>query len=49
MVERKVFPGYVLVKMVLNDDTHYMIRSIRGASPGSWELPPTPSPSPTVR
>ena len=30
IVERKVFPGYVLVKMVLNDDTHYMIRSIRG-------------------
>ena len=32
IVERKVFPGYVLVKMVLNDDTHYMIRSIRGVT-----------------
>ena len=32
VVERKVFPGYVLVKMVLNDDTHYMIRSIRGVT-----------------
>ena len=32
IVERKVFPGYVLVKMILNDDTHYMIRSIRGVT-----------------
>ena len=31
-VERKVFPGYVLVKMVLTDDTWHLIRNIRGAT-----------------
>ena len=28
-VERKVFPGYVLVKMVLTDDTWHLVRNIR--------------------
>lgn len=31
-VERKVFPGYVLVKMVMNDDTWYVVRNIRGCT-----------------
>ncbi|MDH5642791.1 MAG: transcription termination/antitermination protein NusG [Gemmatimonadota bacterium] len=29
-VERKVFPGYVLVEMVLNQDTMHVINSIQG-------------------
>ena len=29
-VERKVFPGYVLIKMILTDDTWHLIRNIRG-------------------
>ena len=31
-VERKVFPGYVLLKMVLTDDTWHLIRNIRGVT-----------------
>ena len=31
-VERKVFPGYVLVKMVMNDDTWYVVRNTRGCT-----------------
>ena len=31
-VERKVFHGYVLVKMVLTDDTWHLVRNIRGAT-----------------
>ncbi len=31
-VERKVFPGYVLVKMVLTDETWHVIRNIRGVT-----------------
>ena len=31
-VERKVFPGYVLVKMVMNDETWHIIRNIRGVT-----------------
>ena len=31
-VERKVFPGYVLVKMVLTDDSWHLIHSVRGAT-----------------
>ena len=30
--ERKVYPGYVLVKMVYSDDTWHVIRNIRGVS-----------------
>ena len=29
-VERKVFPGYVLVKMVMTDETWHLVRNIRG-------------------
>lgn len=31
-VERKVFPGYVLVKMVLDDESWHVIRNIRGVT-----------------
>ena len=31
-VERKVFPGYVLVKMVMTDSTWHLIRNIRGVT-----------------
>ncbi|MCD7730074.1 MAG: transcription termination/antitermination protein NusG [Oscillospiraceae bacterium] len=31
-VERKIFPGYVLVKMVLNDDSWYVVRNTRGVT-----------------
>ncbi len=38
-VQRKIFPSYVLVKMVMNDDTWYVVRNIRGVTgfvgPGS--------------
>ena len=31
-VERKVFPGYVLVKMVMTDETWHLLRNIRGVT-----------------
>ena len=31
-VERKVFPGYVLVKMVMNDETWHLVRNVRGVT-----------------
>lgn len=31
-IERKVFPGYVLVKMILNDETWHIIRNIHGVT-----------------
>ena len=31
-VERKIFPGYVLVKMILTDETWYVIPNIRGVT-----------------
>ncbi len=30
--ERKVFPGYVLVKMVMTDETWYIVRNIQGVT-----------------
>ena len=45
MVERKLFPGYVLVKMVMNDDTWYVVRNTRGCTgfvgPASKPVPLT--------
>ncbi|MEG0770377.1 MAG: transcription termination/antitermination protein NusG [Clostridia bacterium] len=42
-IVRKVFPGYVLIKMVMNDDTWYVVRNIRGVTgfvgPGSKPVP----------
>ena len=47
MVEHKLFPGYVLVKMVMNDDTWYVVRNTRGVTgfvgPGSKPVPLTPA------
>ncbi len=44
-VERKVFPGYVLVKMILTDDSWYVVRNIRGVTgfvgPASKPIPLT--------
>ncbi len=31
-VERKLFPSYVFVKMILTDDTWYVVRNIRGVT-----------------
>lgn len=31
-VERKVFPGYVLVKMILTDETWHVVRNSRGVT-----------------
>lgn len=31
-VERKVFPGYVLVKMVMTDESWYVVRNTRGCT-----------------
>ena len=31
-VERKVFPGYVLIKMVMTDEVWHLIRNIRGVT-----------------
>lgn len=32
IVERKKFPGYVLVKMVMTEETWYVVRNIRGCT-----------------
>ena len=44
-VERKIFPGYVFVKMVYTDETWYVVRNIRGCTgfvgPGSKPVPLT--------
>ena len=44
-VERKVFPCYVLVKMILTDDSWYVVRNVRGCTgfvgPGSKPIPLT--------
>ena len=44
-VERKIFPGYVLVKMVMTDDSWYVVRNTRGVTgfvgPESMPLPLT--------
>ena len=31
-VERKVFPGYVLVKMIMTDESWHLVRNVRGAT-----------------
>ncbi len=32
IVERKVFPGYVLVKMVMTDESWHLVRNVRGVT-----------------
>ena len=42
-VERKTYPGYVMVKMVMNDETWHVVRNVRGVTsfvgPGSKPVP----------
>ena len=44
-VQRKMFPGYVLLNMFMNDDTWYVVRNTRGVTgfvgPGSKPVPLT--------
>ena len=46
-VQKKMFPGYVLINMVMNDDTWYVVRNTRGVTgfvgPGSKPVPLTPT------
>lgn len=46
-VLRKLFPGYVLINMIMNDDTWYVVRNTRGVTgfvgPGSKPVPLTPA------
>ena len=41
--DKKMFPGYVLIHMVMNDDTWYVVRNTRGVTgfvgPGSKPVP----------
>ncbi|WP_434310284.1 transcription termination/antitermination protein NusG [Hominifimenecus sp. rT4P-3] len=45
-VQKKMFPGYVLINMVMNDDTWYVVRNTRGVTgfvgPGSKPVPLSP-------
>ena len=45
VVQKKLFPGYVLINMVMNDDTWYVVRNTRGVTgfvgPGSKPVPLT--------
>ena len=42
-VQRKLYPGYVMVKMFLTDETWYVVRNTRGVTgfvgPGSKPIP----------
>lgn len=44
-VEKKMFPGYVLINMVMNDETWFVVRNTRGVTgfvgPGSKPVPLT--------
>ena len=44
-VSKKLFPGYVLINMVMNDETWYIVRNTRGVTgfvgPGSKPVPLT--------
>lgn len=44
-VERKIFPGYVLVKMIMTDESWYIVRNTRGCTgfvgPSSKPIPLT--------
>ena len=45
VVQKKMFPSYVLINMVMNDDTWYVVRNTRGVTgfvgPGSKPVPLT--------
>lgn len=46
VTERKMFPGYVLIRMIMNDETWYVVRNTRGVTgfvgPGSKPVPLAP-------
>ncbi len=43
IVQRKIFPGYVVIKMVMTDESWYVVRNTRGVTgfvgPGSKPVP----------
>ena len=43
IVQRKIFPGYVVIKMVMNEESWYVVRNTRGVTgfvgPGSKPVP----------
>ena len=43
VVQRKIFPGYVVIKMVMTDESWYVVRNTRGVTgfvgPGSKPVP----------
>ena len=43
VTQKKMFPGYVIIHMVMNDDTWYVVRNTRGVTgfvgPGSKPVP----------
>ena len=45
VTQKKLFPGYVMINMVMNDDTWYVVRNTRGVTgfvgPGSKPVPLT--------
>lgn len=45
VVQRKVYPGYVMIKMIMNDKTWYVVRNTRGVTgfvgPSSKPIPLT--------
>ncbi len=42
-IDKKIFPGYVLVQMIMNEETWYVVRNTRGVTgfvgPGSKPVP----------
>ena len=43
-IERKVFPGYVFVKMIMTDDSWYVVRTIHGCTGFVGSSPTDPVP-----
>lgn len=45
IVQRKIFPGYVVIKMIMNEESWYVVRNTRGVTgfvgPGSKPVPLT--------
>ena len=45
IVKRKIFPGYVVIKMIMNDESWFVVRNTRGVTgfvgPGSKPVPLT--------
>ena len=43
VIKRKIFPGYVVIKMIMNDESWYVVRNTRGVTgfvgPGSKPVP----------